>query len=261
MIEVRHLTRTYLSRRSPKSKEPFVSVNDVSFSLLENTPYALVGESGSGKSTLAMMLAAILPPTNGEILLDGNNIWALSPKELRLMHGEVQLVLQNSQGALDPRRRIYESIAEPLRKLRHLTRQEEQYTVHDILHKVQLQDDILMRFPSELSGGQQSRVCIARAMALAPRLIIFDESVSGLDVTVQKKVLDLLLDLRQEYQSTFLFITHDIDVALYMADHIFVMKEGKIVESITDAHGYDDFNHPYSRELIESLPPKTPYNR
>ena len=111
MIEVRHLTRTYLSRRSPKSKEPFVSVNDVSFSLLENTPYALVGESGSGKSTLAMMLAAILPPTNGEILLDGNNIWALSPKELRLMHGEVQLVLQNSQGALDPLRLIYESIS------------------------------------------------------------------------------------------------------------------------------------------------------
>ena len=92
MIEVRHLTRTYLSRSSPKSKESFVSVNDVSFSLLENTPYALVGESGSGKSTLAMMLAAILPPTNGEILLDGDNIWALSPKELRLMHGEVQLV-------------------------------------------------------------------------------------------------------------------------------------------------------------------------
>ena len=145
-----------------------------------------------------MMLAGILPPTDGEVLLDGNNIWTLSPKELRLMHGKVHLVLQNSQEALDPRRRIYDSIAEPLRKLRHLTRQEEQHTVHDILHKVQLQDDILMRFPSELSGGQQSRVCIARSMVLAPQLVIFDESVSGLDVTVQKKVLDLLLDLRQE---------------------------------------------------------------
>ena len=98
-------------------------------------------------------------------------------------------------------------------------------------------------------------------MALAPRLVIFDESVSGLDVTVQKKVLDLLLDLRQAYQSSFLFITHDIDAALYMADHIFVMKEGKIVESLADAHGYDDFTHPYSRELIASLPPKTPYHR
>lgn len=261
MIEVRHLTRAYPTCSSPDNKETFISVNDVSFSLLENTPYALVGESGSGKSTLAMMLAGILQPTAGEILLDEKNIWTLSPKELRLIHGEIQLVLQNSQGALDPRRRIYESIAEPLRKLRHLPRQEEQHAVHDILHKVQLQDDILMRFPCELSGGQQSRVCIARAMALAPRLVIFDESVSGLDVTVQKKVLDLLLDLRQEYRSTFLFITHDIDVALYMANHIFVMKEGKIVESIADAHGYDDFNHPYSRELIESLPPKTPYNR
>ena len=246
---------------SKKYNNMCYALTNLNLALAPGQIVGLLGPNGSGKSTLAMMLAAILPPTNGEILLDGNNIWALSPKELRLMHGEVQLVLQNSQGALDPRRRIYESIAEPLRKLRHLTRQEEQHTVHDILHKVQLQDDILMRFPSELSGGQQSRVCIARAMALAPRLVIFDESVSGLDVTVQKKVLDLLLNLRQEYQSTFLFITHDIDVALYMADHIFVMKEGKIVESITDAHGYDDFNHPYSRELIESLPPKTPYNR
>lgn len=261
MIDVRHVTKSHPLRRSPKSKESFVSVNDVSFSLLENTSYALVGESGSGKSTLALMLAAILPPTDGEILFDGNNIWTLSPKALRLMHGDIQLVLQNSQGALDPRRRIYESIAEPLRKLRRLTRQEEQHAVHDILHKVQLPDEVLMRYPHELSGGQQSRVCIARAMALAPRLVIFDESVSGLDVTVQKKVLDLLLDLRQAYQSSFLFITHDIDAALYMADHIFVMKEGKIVESLADAHGYDDFTHPYSREPIASLPPKTPYHR
>lgn len=261
MIDVRHVTKSHPLRRSPKSKESFVSVNDVSFSLLENTSYALVGESGSGKSTLALMLAAILPPTDGEILFDGNSIWTLSPKALRLMHGDIQLVLQNSQGALDPRRRIYESIAEPLRKLRRLTRQEEQHAVHDILHKVQLPDEVLMRYPHELSGGQQSRVCIARAMALAPRLVIFDESVSGLDVTVQKKVLDLLLDLRQAYQSSFLFITHDIDAALYMADHIFVMKEGKIVESLADAHGYDDFTHPYSRELIASLPPKIPYHR
>lgn len=261
MIEVRQLTRTYSAKNMSNGEKTFASVNSVSFSLAENSAYALVGESGSGKSTLAMMLAGILPPSTGEILLDKKNIWALSPKEFRLMRREIQLVLQNSQGALDPRRRIYESIAEPIHKLRHLTHQEEQYKVHDILHKVQLQDDILMRFPNELSGGQQSRVCIARAMVLAPRLVIFDESVSGLDVTIQKKVLDLLLDLRQEYQSTFLFITHDIDVALYMANHILVMKEGRIVESLDDAHGYDNFRHPYSRELIESLPPKTPYQR
>ena len=108
--------------------DEFFALKNVSFSIQPGEAVALIGKNGSGKSTLAMMLAAILPPTNGEILLDGNNIWALSPKELRLMHGEVQLVLQNSQGALDPRRRIYESIAEPLRKLRHLTRQEEQHT-------------------------------------------------------------------------------------------------------------------------------------
>ena len=260
MIEVHNLTRSYVIHNVRHRKEQFVSVDNVTFSLLQDTAYALVGESGSGKSTLAMMLAGILPPTGGEIQLSGKNIWTMPPKDQKRLHREIQLVLQNSQGALDPRRRIYDSISEPLRKLRHMSRQAEQKAVMDILRKVQLQDDILERFPNQLSGGQQSRVCIARAMILAPRFVIFDESVSGLDVTVQKKVLDLLLELRQEYHSTFLFITHDIDVALYMADHIFVMKGGIIVESISNASGYDDFHHPYSRELIESLPPKTPYD-
>lgn len=261
MIEVRHLTRTYSVRNSRRRKEMFFSVNDVSFNLESNTAYALVGESGSGKSTLAMMIAGVLPPTDGEVLLKGQNIWTMPSRHFRNIHGEIQLVLQNSQSALDPRRRIYHSIAEPLRRLRHFTRQEERAAVLDIVHKVQLPESLLTRFPNELSGGQQSRVCIARAMCLAPRVVIFDESVSSLDVTVQKKVLDLLLKLRQEYQSTFLFITHDIDAALYMADHIFVMKEGKIVETLIRAHSYEDFHHPYSRELIASLPPKSPYQR
>lgn len=261
MIEVRHLTRAYPVRNPHKRIEEFVSVKDVSLSLQANTAYALVGESGSGKSTLAMMIAGVLPPTGGEVLLDGQSIWSMSPKKLQTMRSEIQLVLQNSQSALDPRKRIYDSIAEPLRKLRHLTRQQERNAVVDILHKVQLQEPLLMRFPNELSGGQQSRVCIARAMCLAPRFVIFDESISSLDVTVQKKVLDLLLELRQEYQSSFLFITHDIDVALYIADHIFVMKEGQIVETVSTARSYDDFKHFYSRELIESLPPKSPYQR
>ena len=261
MIEVCHLTQTYPLRTSHKTRTEFTAVNDISFKLSSDTAYALVGESGSGKSTLAMMMACILPPTKGEILLDGQNLSKLSAKQQRIIRGEIQLVLQNSQSALDPRKRIYNSIAEPLRKLRRLSRQEEYNTIRNILDKVQLQETLLTRFPNELSGGQQSRVCIARAMCLAPRFVLFDESVSGLDVTVQKKVLDLLLELRQEFHSTYLFITHDIDVALYMADHIFVMKEGRIIEEVSNAHSYHDFKEPYSRELIESLPPKSPYQR
>ncbi|WMI80086.1 ABC transporter ATP-binding protein [Anaerotignum sp. MB30-C6] len=261
MLEVRHITKQYTVKNQRKGENVFTSVDDISLKLKPDSSYALIGESGSGKSTLAMMMAAVLPPTHGEILMDGKDIWKLTPKERRRLRGDLQLVLQNSKGALDPRKTVYQSIEEPLKNLCQLSREEQQRTIYEIVEKVQLEKSLLTRKPNELSGGQQSRVCIARAMCLSPKFVIFDESVSGLDVTVQKKVLDLLLELRKEFHGTYLFITHDIDVALYMSDHIFVMKEGHLLDEVQNALSYDAFQHPYSRELIASLPPKSPHYR
>ncbi len=261
MLEINHATKEYSVWGGKKERGMFASVNDVSLTLLPDRAYSLVGESGSGKSTLAMMMAAVLRPTSGNILFDGKDIGKLSVKKRRLLRSELQLVLQDSQGALDPRKTIYHSIAEPLRNLRKISRKAEQSAVYEIAEKVQLDRKLLDRKPNELSGGQQNRVCIARAMGLSPKFIIFDESVSGLDVTVQKKVLDLIFKLREEYHSTYLFITHDIDAALYMAEDIFVMKGGCLIEETHGARSYYDFHHDYSKKLIEALPPKSPYER
>lgn len=259
MITTDNLSRKYNCDSS--GNKQFISVNNVSLTLLPNTSYALVGESGCGKSTLALMLSAILPPSEGTIYFNGKDIWKMNKKEILAMRKELQLVLQDSSGALNPRKKIYESLYEPISKLCNLDKANITSLILSTLKKVELSETILSKFPHELSGGQQSRVCIARAICVEPKYIIFDESVSGLDATVRKKILDLLIAIRNQNRITYLFITHDIDVALYMANHIFVMKGGKIVEEISNAVSYDSFHGEYSRELINALPPKSPYNR
>ncbi|MGF9915004.1 dipeptide/oligopeptide/nickel ABC transporter ATP-binding protein [Paenibacillus ehimensis] len=258
MIEMDNVSKRYMAKDKRGNKIPVDALKQVSLSLDRHTSYALVGESGSGKSTLARMLVGVERPTSGEIRFDGKNVAAMRPKELRLKRAEIQLVLQNAQGALDPRRRVYDSIAEPIRCLTDLNRFEERSKVLELADQVQLSAAQLERLPHELSGGQLKRVCIARAMSVSPKFIVFDESVSGLDVTVRKQILDLILGLKKAGLGAFLFITHDIDAALYMADNIFVMKEGAIVEHIENAASYADFRHAYSRLLIDSLPPKSP---
>ena len=207
------------------------------------------------------MLSAILPPSEGTIYFNDKDIWKMNKKELLAMRKDIQLVLQDSSGALNPRKKICESLYEPISKLCHLDKAEINSLILSTLQKVELPETVLSKYPHELSGGQQSRVCIARAICVNPKYIIFDESVSGLDSTVRKKILDLLIDIRIQNNITYLFITHDIDVALYMANHIFVMKGGKIVEEIPNAVSYDSFHGEYSRELINALPPKSPYDR
>ena len=261
MLEAKHLTKQYIFRDERGLKIKTNPVNDVSIFLDHNHVYSLIGESGSGKSTLARLLSAIIRPTSGEVLFQGQNLPTLPAKNLKALRSKFQLILQDGQSALDPRKIVFDSIAEPLRNLKKISRKDEVQMVHSIAEKVQLSKSMLSRYPNELSGGQQKRVCIARALCLSPDVVIFDESVSGLDITVQKIILDLLLKLQEEYKTTYLFITHDIDVALYMAQDIFVMKEGRILEQLNNAYSYSDFHHHYSRMLIESLPPKSPYER
>ncbi len=258
MIEISNLSKRYVMRDKKGQKIYVDAVKQVSLTLDGHRSYALVGESGSGKSTLARMLVCIESPTSGEILLEGKNILAMKKQELRLKRAEFQMVLQNAQGALDPRLRVYDSISEPLRCLTNTGKRDERKKILNVADQVQLPSALLDRLPHELSGGQLKRVCIARALIVAPKFVVFDESVSGLDVTIRKQILDLILQLKEESLGTFLFITHDIDVALYISDHVVVMKDGCIVEQISNASSYSDFRHSYSRMLIESLLPKSP---
>ena len=254
MLDCLNLTKNYPARKGGGKSYRVCALCGVSLSLEDDTSYALVGESGSGKSTLARLICGIERPSSGKVLLDGRNLSGLKAGAARKMRKDVQLVLQDSAGALDPRLRIFESIAEPLRCLMPEEKKNAERLVREVTELVGLSPGHLRRLPHELSGGQLKRVCIARALVVSPRLIVFDESTSGLDVTVRKQILDLLRRIKRETRCTFLFITHDIDVSLYMADHVFVMKDGLIVESVQNASGFGDFEHEYSRLLISSLP-------
>jgi ABC-type glutathione transport system ATPase component len=259
LVEVINLYKQYETRDGRGNKRILEALKPTNLRFRERTGYSLVGESGSGKTTLARLLMGIEGPSGGEIWFGGENITHLRGKRLRLKRREFQMVTQNASGSLDPRLKIYNAIAEPLRCLTRAGRKAEGEKILDLAGKVRLSPDHLERLPHELSGGQQKRACIARALILSPRFIVFDEAVSGLDVTIRKQVLDLILRLFHEgLLNTFLFITHDIDVALYMAANIFVMKDGAVVEHIENAASYADFTHGYSKLLIESLPPRLP---
>ena len=259
LVEAINLSKQYAVRDGHGRKTVLDALKQTDLSFRENSGYALVGESGSGKTTLARLLMGIEAPSGGEIWVGGENITDMRPRELRRKLAEFQMVMQNAQSSLDPRLTIYDSIAEPLRCLTRTDRAAERKKIFELAGRVQLSAAHLDRLPYELSGGQQKRVCIARAMSVSPKFIIFDEAVSGLDVTIRKQVLDLILQLFHEGRlDTFLFITHDIDVALYMAGNIFVMKDGLIVERVENAASYGDFTHAYSKLLIESLLPGLP---
>lgn len=256
MILCKNLTKTYWPQSGSGEKHEIAAVQNVNISLRAGASYALVGESGSGKSTLARLLACVERPTSGELYLDEIQSVTYKPDNLRQYRKNVQLVLQDSQSALDPSMKIFDSIAEPMRCLLKLNKMQTAERVHMLTERVGLTRQQLSRRPHELSGGQQKRVCIARALGVSPRLIIFDESTSGLDVTIRKQILDLLKNIQKEEKCAFFFITHDIDVAMYMADSVFVMKDGSVVETVQDTVSTESFRHEYSKMLIAALPPK-----
>lgn len=231
MLEAKNISKIYKVRDKSGREKKIYSVNDVDFKLENRDFSVLVGESGSGKSTLSRLLMGLIQPTSGEILLDGDVIAPGKRRKPREIYKRLQLVLQDSRSALDPHFTVYQSIGEPMRNLLGLSGAEEKQRILRLMEKMELPEELLTRKPYELSGGQQKRVCIARALAAEPEVIIFDEAVTGLDVIVRKRILDLLKQLHREREISFLFITHDMDVAYYLAKKIFVMDQGKIVES------------------------------
>ena len=235
-----------------RKKDLLEALSGVSIELAGNSITAIVGESGSGKSTLARILSYIEHPDAGKVTLDDLTLTDAKAKTLQKVRGKVQLVMQDAVSSLDPHQSVSEILNEPLRLLLHMEHEARKKRINELLDMTKLGTNILGRHPDELSGGQQKRLCVARALATQPQHIIFDESFSGLDVTLKKQMLDLLRELRIELKLSCLIITHDLDIAMYMADTIHVMRFGKIIETVYKPQSFLDFHEPYSNELVKA---------
>lgn len=253
-ISVKGLSKVYQIKGSGFKTTPFSAVSDVSFEVKRGTTLALVGESGSGKSTVAKMLLGLEKPTAGEIHIAGKNLAELSRRELFEMRRHMQPVFQDPYGSLDPLMNIANTIAEPLVTHKIGNRKERQQRVRELLEQVSLPWSVSSRYPNELSGGQRQRVAIARALALKPEIVILDEAVSALDVLVQAQILDLLAELQNELNLTYLFITHDLAVVRAIADQVAVMNKGEIVEFGETASIFKQPSQEYTRNLLAAIP-------
>ncbi|CAQ04208.1 dipeptide ABC transporter ATP-binding protein [Corynebacterium urealyticum] len=237
-----------------RGQEAFTAVDGVSFSVARGTTHAIVGQSGSGKSTLARMICAFEEPSTGAAYLEGAAINDLAAKDPRQLRRRLQMVYQNPYGSLDPRQSIGSAIAEPLRNLSSLTRTQIRAKVTEVLDQVSLPEALANRRAGELSGGQRQRVAIARALVLEPELLVLDEAVSALDVTVQARILELLNELQEELDLTYLFISHDLAVVREISDTVSVMSKGRQVElGFTEEIFYDP-EHEFTRELLRAIP-------
>lgn len=237
------------------------AVDGVSFDVLEGETFGIVGESGCGKSTTGRTILRLLEPTAGKILFQGRNIADLNKSEMRKLRKDIQIIFQDPFASLNPRMKIKETIEEPLINFGVTDRNEREKRVLEVADQVGLTKAQLARFPHEFSGGQRQRIGIARALISKPKLIIADEPVSALDVSIQSQVLNLMRDLQKEFGLTYIFISHDLSVVKHFCDRIGVMYLGKMVE-IADKHSlYEKPLHPYAEALLSALPSSHPLQK
>jgi oligopeptide/dipeptide ABC transporter ATP-binding protein len=230
------------------------AVNDVSFTLNRGETFGLVGESGCGKSTLGRTILRLTEPTEGEALYEGTDIFSMSPSELTKARQDIQMVFQDPYSSLNPRKRIGATLEEALDIHNIGAKKDRTEKVLEILNRVGLQAEHYYRYPHEFSGGQRQRVGIARALMMDPKLIVCDEPVSALDVSIQSQIINLLKKLQTEFGLTFLFIAHDISVVRYISDRIGVMYLGRMVEQAPTDDIFADPKHPYTQALLSSVP-------
>ena len=256
LIEVKNLKK-YFPIRSGffRKATSFVhAVDDVSFEIERGEAFGLVGESGCGKTTTGNCILRILEPTDGKIIFDGKDITHLKSKELREIRPKMQIVFQNPYASLNPRKTIRDILGDPFRLYTDMSEREIELAIIDLLEKVGLGKEHIYRYPYEFSGGQRQRIAIARAIATKPDFIFLDEPTSSLDVSVQAQILNLLNDLRDEYNLTYLFVTHNIDLIRYMTKALAVMYVGKIVELGSKEDVFSDPKHPYTQALFSANP-------
>jgi peptide/nickel transport system ATP-binding protein len=238
-----------------QTKRYLMAVDGVTFEVYPGETLGLVGESGCGKSTLARAMLHLIKPDSGQVIFDGDDVTSLPPDQLRLLRREMQIIFQNPFGSLDPRMTVGGAVMEPMRiHKKPSNRQEQRDRAVYLLERVGLDAAALNRYPHEFSGGQRQRICIARSLALNPKFIICDESVSALDVSVQAQVLNLLKELQSEFNLTYIFISHDLSVVKFMSDRIMVMNRGKIEEIGPAERIYREPQKAYTQQLIAAIP-------
>ncbi|SCX28791.1 putative D,D-dipeptide transport ATP-binding protein DdpF [Agrobacterium sp. DSM 25558] len=263
LLTVENLTKHYpLSGGFSKRDAPVIrAVQDVSFSVDAGETLCIVGESGCGKSTIARLLMRLIDPTEGRVLLEGVDIASLKKHELRNQRRRMQMVFQDPYSSLNPRLSAGQIITEPVENFERLSRKQREALAAKLLQQVGLAPEIMHRLPSELSGGQRQRLGIARALSLKPAIIIADEAVSALDVSVQAQILNLLMDLQQELGIAFVFISHDLGVVEHIGHKVAVMYLGRIVELARCEDLFANPVHPYTEALIAAAPVPDPTHR
>jgi ABC-type oligopeptide transport system ATPase subunit len=255
LLEVRHLVKHFVRRQGLFAPTSIVrAVDDVSFAIEAGEMFGLVGESGSGKSTLGRCILRLIEPTAGEVLFRGENVLQFSSARMRAARRDMQIVFQDPYSSLNPRMRVGDIVEEPLIIHRLGTRSERRARVAELFDLVGLETDHFPRYPHEFSGGQRQRIGIARALALNPALVIADEAVSALDVSIQAQVVRLLMDLRARLSLTFLFIAHDLRLVEHICNRVAVMYLGKIVEIGETKALFAQPAHPYTRALLSAVP-------
>lgn len=254
-IQVKNLKQYFpVSGSSLFNRQYVKAVDDVSFSIRRGETLGLVGESGCGKSTLGRTLLQLYAPTDGEVIFDGQKLGELGGREMKSFRRRMQLIFQDPSACLNPRKTVREILMEPYRIHGVGTEKEREQKVLFLMDRVGLEAHYLSRYPHEMSGGQKQRVGIARALALKPELIVCDEAVSALDVSIQAQVINLLKQLQEEFSLTYLFISHNLSIVHHISDRVAVMYLGKIVELGSHTAIYENPCHPYSQALISAIP-------
>ena len=255
VVQAKHLRKEFRLRTGLFRSKSLVAVSGVSFDVARGRTVGLVGESGSGKTTVALLAMRLLDATGGEARLDGTDLLQLTPARMMAFRRRIQIVFQNPYASLNPRRSIGRTLVEPMRIHGLGGSEGERYErARQLLERVGLPADAMQRYPHEFSGGQRQRIAIARALAVEPEVLICDEPVSALDVSVQATVLNLLLDLQESLGLAYLFISHDLAVVKYMSDEVLVMRSGEVVERGTPEAIFRSPQHEYTRKLLDAIP-------
>ena len=260
LLDVRNLAKYFPVRGGLLNRKTadFRAVDGVSFALQEGKTLGLVGESGSGKTTIGKCILRLMEPSAGQILYDGADITHLKQRDLRRLRSEIQMIYQAPAASLNGRMTVGQIIGEPLWIHESLKGDAARARVLELMNVVGLKDEHFYRYPHEFSGGQQQRIGIARALAVQPRLIVLDEPTSALDVSVQAQILNLLQDLQDQFDLTYLFISHDLGVVRYMCDEVALLYLGKIVEVAATEVIFESPKHPYTQALISAIPEPDP---